>query len=245
MRGTFLAIGIACYVVFFATFLYLVAFVGNFPMLLWTVDKGPATSVEAALVLDLALIALFGVQHSVMARPHFKQRWTQIVPSALERSVYVLFASLMLIVLFIGWQPLVEPIWTVTSRVGTTILWTLFATGWAIVLASTFMISHFELFGLKQVWANLRGQADKAPRLTTPLFYRVVRYPLYSGFILAFWATPNMTLGHLVLAVGMTVYILIAIGHEERDLIAVFGDDYARYRARVGSLVPGIGRRRV
>ena len=243
MRGIFLVIGVACYGIFFATFLYLIGFVGALPYVPRTVDLGPAASPLAAIVIDLALIALFGVQHSVMARPAFKRRWTRIVPPALERSVYVLLASVALMILFLGWRPLPALLWSVTSPVGAGALWAVFAAGWGIVLLSTFMIDHFELFGLKQVWSKVRAQRDGPPRFLTPLFYRIVRHPLYSGFILAFWATPVMTVGHLLLAGGMTVYILIAIGHEERDLIAVFGEEYRRYRARVGMLVPGIGRR--
>jgi protein-S-isoprenylcysteine O-methyltransferase Ste14 len=242
-RGLFLAISLACYGLFLATFLYLVGFVGGFAALPRTVDFGPPAPLSVALAIDLALIALFGLQHSVMARPAFKRRWTRIVPPVLERSIYVLMASLVLIVLFVGWRPVPVILWSVTGPVGAAMLWAAFAAGWAIVLFSTYLINHFELFGLSQTWANLRGRDGAPPRFVTPLFYRIVRHPLYSGFLLAFWASPVMTIGHLVLALGMTVYVFIAIGHEERDLVAMFGDEYRRYRMRVGALVPGLGRR--
>ncbi len=241
-RSVFAVIGVAIYLIFFTTFLYLIAFVGDIPPAPRTVDTGPSGPVAIAAIINLALIALFGIQHSVMARPAFKARWTRLVPPALERSVYVLSASLILIVLFLFWRPIPHIVWTVDNPVGRAVLWVLFLLGWAIVLLSTFLINHFELFGLKQVWFNLTGRSDVAPRFRTPFFYQLVRHPLYSGFILAFWAVPEMTLGHLELAIGMTVYILIAIIYEERDLIAAFGDDYRRYRAKTGMLLPGIGR---
>uniref|UniRef100_UPI0035CA66B8 methanethiol S-methyltransferase n=1 Tax=uncultured Sphingomonas sp. TaxID=158754 RepID=UPI0035CA66B8 len=242
-RGIFLATSLVCYGLFLATFLYLIGFVGGFAVLPRTVDFGPAAPAPLAIAGDLALIAVFGLQHSVMARPGFKRRWARIVPPVLERSIYVLLASLVLILLFAGWRPIPIVLWAVADPVGTPILWALFATGWGIVLASTYMINHFELFGLSQTWAHFRGRQPGAARFVTPIFYRVVRHPLYSGFLLAFWATPVMTVGHLVLALGMTAYVLIAIWHEERDLVDMFGDEYRDYRARVGMLAPGIGRR--
>ena len=244
VRGTYLVAGLIAYLVFFATFLCLIGFVGALPALPRTVDLGPAASAPVAVAIDLALIALFGVQHSVMARPAFKARWTRIVPPALERSVYVLLASVVLIVLMIGWRPLPAPVWTVTSPPLAALIWALFAAGWLLVLLSTFLLNHFELFGLQQVWLHGRGRAATAPQFRTPIFYRLVRHPLYSGFVLAFWATPRMTLGHLLLAAGMTGYILIAIRHEERDLTDLFGDDYRAYRRSTGMLVPGLGRAR-
>lgn len=196
-----------------------------------------------ATVIDLALIGLFGVQHSVMARPGFKARWTQIVPQPIERSVYCLAAAAVLGLLYAFWHPIDGTVWDVTNPAGRTVLWVLFGLGWAIVFISTWLISHFELFGLAQVWRHWRGSQGPAVKLTTPAFYRVVRHPLYSGFLLAFWAIPTMSYGHLLLAAGMTVYVLIAIGYEERDLVGVFGDTYVDYRKRVGMLVPGIGKR--
>lgn len=242
VRITYVLFAAFAYAVFLATFLYLVGFLANLPIPLNSVDRGIAGDWVTAGVVNLVLIGLFGVQHSVMARRGFKAMWTRVVPEALERSVYVLTASVVLIVLMAFWHPLPYPIWTITNPVLAGAIWAIFAAGWAIVLLSTFLINHFELFGLAQVIRNWQGSAPAAPRLRRPLFYRLVRHPLYSGFILAFWATPHMTLGHLLLAAGMTGYILIAIGYEERDLIDLFGPDYHQYRREVGKIVPGFGR---
>ena len=241
-RGLYLAVGVAIYLIFFVTFLYLIAFVGNLPLVPRTVDSGPAAMTGTALAVDVALIALFAVQHSVMARAGFKKAWTRIVPHPLERSVYVLCASLALIVLFAFWRPILQPVWALSSGFGADLLWALFAIGWGVVLLSTFLIDHFDLFGLRQVYAHLRGHEVAEPGFRTPFFYRAVRHPIYAGFFLAFWAIPTMTLGHLVLALGMSAYMLIGIRYEERDLVTVFGDTYRRYRATTGMLVPGIGR---
>lgn len=242
-RGIYLLFGLIAYAIFFATFLYLIAFVANLPIAPLTVDRGGELGGAAlAAVVDLALIALFGVQHSVMARPGFKRHWTKIIPEPLERSIYVLLASLMLILLFLLWRPIPRVVWSVEAPVAVILLYALFAAGWAIVLLSTFMISHFELFGLKQVWGHAVKAEATQPEFRTPLFYRLVRHPLYSGFILAFWAIPVMTVGHLLLAAAMLVYILIAIRHEERDLIGQFGDHYVDYRSRVGMLAPKLRR---
>jgi methanethiol S-methyltransferase len=245
-RILYLLFGVAAYLLFFATFLYLIAFVGNLPWVPLTVDTGaPTGSVALAVAVDVALIALFGLQHSVMARPGFKRAWTRIVPKPIERSVYVVAASLALILLFWFWRPIPGSVWSVGNETGVMILWALFALGWLIVLVSTFLISHFELFGLAQVWGHARGRGEgPPPAFRTPLFYRWIRHPLYSGFFLAFWATPDMTFGHLLLAAGVSVYMLIAIRYEERDLIGAFGDDYRSYRDRTGMLTPRLGRRR-
>lgn len=242
-----LLFGVAAYLLFFATFLYLIAFVGSLPWVPLTVDRGGTVGpVGLAVVVDVALIALFGLQHSVMARPGFKQAWTRIVPKPVERSVYVVAASLALILLFLLWRPIPGTVWSVENATGAAILWALFGLGWLIVLLSTFLISHFELFGLAQVWSHARGRTDAAPpAFRTPFFYRWIRHPLYSGFFLAFWATPRMTLGHLLLTAGVSVYMLIAIRYEERDLVDTFGDDYRSYRDRTGMLTPRFGRRRV
>jgi protein-S-isoprenylcysteine O-methyltransferase Ste14 len=237
-RATGLFFGLFAYLIFFATFLYLVAFVGNCPQIPFAVDRGPEGALPLAIVVDLALIALFGVQHSVMARAPFKAAWTRIVPAPVERSLYVLLASLCLILLFVLWRPIPGIVWSVSNPVAAWALWGLFGLGWLIVLVSTFLINHFELFGLRQVWGHARGHDIPAPKFRTPLFYRFVRHPLYSGFILAFWATPAMSWGHLLLAAGMTIYILIAIVHEERDLVGLFGEDYEAYRGRAGKLIP-------
>lgn len=236
---------LVAYAVFFATFLYLIAFVGDLPIVPVTVDRGPAATLGTALAVNLGLIALFGLQHSAMARQGFKRWWTGIVPQAAERSVYVLVASLMLILLFWGWRPIPATLWQVDNPIGVALLWTLFAAGWGIVLLSTFLINHFELFGLQQAWFALRDRAAAAPQFRQPFFYRFVRHPLYSGFFIAFWATPHMTAGHLLFAAGMSAWMLLAIRAEEKDLIAVFGRDYEEYRARVGMLAPRIGKTRV
>jgi protein-S-isoprenylcysteine O-methyltransferase Ste14 len=245
-RIVYLLFALAAYVLFFATFLYLIAFVGNLPWVPVTVDRGGETGpLFLAAIINLALIALFGLQHSVMARPGFKRAWTRIVPKSLERSVYVVAASLVLILLFAMWRPIPGVIWNVDNAASAAILWALFGLGWLIVLASTFLISHFELFGLAQAWGHARGAAEPAPPvLRTPLFYRHVRHPLYSGFFLAFWATPQMSAGHLLLALGVSIYMLIGIAYEERDLISTFGEDYRAYRARTGMLAPRFWRRR-
>jgi protein-S-isoprenylcysteine O-methyltransferase Ste14 len=238
-RAIHLLFGILAYLVFFATFLYLIAFVGGLPYVPRSVDHGgDAASLVAALVIDLALVLLFGLQHSIMARKGFKAAWTRIVPAQAERSMYVLFASLALIVMFVFWRPIPVELWSVTNPWLVYMLWGLFGLGWLIVLVSTFLINHFELFGLHQVWNHARGQAMTEPVFRTPLFYARVRHPIYAGFVLAFWSTPHMTIGHFFLAAGMTVYILIAIRHEERDLISLFGDQYENYRGTAGMLIP-------
>jgi methanethiol S-methyltransferase len=243
-RAIYLLFGVVAYLIFFATFLYLVAFVGNLPGAPLTVDAGgPLRPLWHAVLADVGLIALFGLQHSVMARQGFKRAWTRIVPSPLERSFYVLFASLALILLALFWHPMPSPIWTIVNPMGVYAMWALFGLGWLIVLISTFLINHFELFGLNQVWGHARGAEPTAPQFRTPFFYRAVRHPIYAGFILAFWATPAMTLGHLLLAAGMTVYILIAIRYEERDLVDLYGDTYRAYRERAGMVTPKLRRR--
>jgi protein-S-isoprenylcysteine O-methyltransferase Ste14 len=242
-RAFYLLFGVLAYLVFFATFLYLIAFVGNCPVIPYAIDRGPEAAWPAAVAIDLALIALFGLQHSVMARQGFKRAWTRVVPEPIERSIYVLLASLVLIVMFLLWHPIPMVIWSVEAPWAVYLLWALFGLGWLIVLVSTFLINHFELFGLRQVWSHASGRAIPAPTFRTPLFYQRVRHPLYSGFILAFWATPAMSAGHLLLAAGMTVYILIAIRHEERDLVWLFGTQYQDYRRRAGMLLPRLGGR--
>ena len=233
--------GIA-YAIFFATFLYLISFVGNLPFAPVTIDRGPESPLAVAVIIDLALIAIFGLQHSIMARQGFKRAWTRIVPAQLERSVYVLAASAALIVMFLFWRPITTPVWAVGEGVAF-VLWLLFASGWLIVLLSTFLINHFELFGLQQAWLHMSGRESHAPELRQPFFYRWVAHPLYAGFFVAFWSTPRMTAGHLLFALGMSVYILIAIRYEERDLRGLFGKDYEQYRSSVGMLIPRFGRR--
>lgn len=237
-RSVYLLFALAAYSIFFLTFLYLIGFVGNIPGLPRTVDNGPNDSPIIAIIINTALIALFGLQHSIMARRGFKHAWTKIVPLPIERSVYVLLASLALILLFAFWRPIPADIWRVGDATGVLILWTWFAIGWLIVLLSTFLINHFELFGLQQAYLHARGRTSRPPRFRVPLFYKLVRHPLYLGFFLAFWATPVMSFGHLLLAVGMSIYMLIAIHYEERDLIHLFGKEYEDYRRDVGMLTP-------
>jgi methanethiol S-methyltransferase len=230
------------YLVFLATFLYAIAFVGNLPAPK-TIDSGEPGPLAAALLIDTLLLGLFAIQHSVMARPAFKRWWTRFVPQPVERATYVLLASMALLLLYWHWRPIPEPIWSVTDPTGVLVLQAVFWTGWGVVLLSTFLINHFELFGLRQVYARLRGETPPPPAFKTPLLYKRVRHPIYLGFLLAFWATPTMTVGHLLFAVATSGYILIGIHLEERDLIAMFGDQYRRYREQVSMLIPLPGRK--
>jgi len=229
--------GLASYAVFFVTFLYAIGFVSGL-MVPKTIDSGAAGPVAEALIVNLVLMSLFAIQHSVMARRQFKAWWTQFVPKSVERSTYVLLASLALVLLFWQWRPIPAVIWQVADpQVAMAITGLSFA-GWLIVLTSTFLINHFELFGLHQVANNLVGREMRAPRFRTPLYYNFVRHPIYLGFIIAFWAAPTMTAGHLLFAAVTTAYILVGIFLEERDLVELFGDEYRRYRARVSMLMP-------
>ncbi len=228
------------YVVFLGVFLYAIGFVGDFAVPR-TVDTGPEASLGQALLVNAGLLLLFAVQHSVMARDWFKERWTRIVPPHLERSTYVLIASLVLALIFWGWRPIPETVWSVGGA-GATVLWAIFAVGWLIVLVTTFLIDHFDLFGLKQVWTHFRGQEYEPPEFQEPALYRHSRHPLYLGFMLAFWAIPEMTVGHLLFAVATTGYMLVAIQFEERDLLRYHGEAYAAYRERVPMLIPWPGR---
>ena len=242
-RSLNMLFALAAYAVFFATFLYLIVFVGDIPVTMRTVDYGPAAPLIEALIIDIGLISLFGIQHSVMARQGFKSWWTRVIPKETERSVYVLMASAVLLILMNNWRPIDGIIWDVTNPVGEGVLWGLFGLGWLIVLVSTFLLNHFELFGLQQAWLHLRGRQAEPHQLRQPMFYKWVAHPLYSGFFLAFWATPQMTAGHALLAGGMSVYMLIAIRYEERDLTQYYGEDYKRYRSGVGMILPRFGKR--
>ena len=241
-----LALGyaLAAYLIFFATFLWLIAFMADVAVFPTTVDNAVnGSSLAQALTIDIALIAMFGIQHSVMARPAFKDRWTKAVPTSVERATYVLAAAIVLGVLLQYWHTVDGTIWDIRASAAAPIIWAVFGIGWAVLLLSTFLINHFELFGLSQAWFHGQMREPSPPVLREPLFYRYVRHPLYLGFVIAFWATPYMTVSHLLFASGMTAYILVGIAHEERDLVAHFGRSYEDYRRRVGMLIPGIGRR--
>ncbi len=241
-RILFFAYGSVSYLIFLATFLYAVGFVGNFGVP--TTLDGPATGpFWAALAVDVGLLALFAVQHSVMARPWFKAWWTRFVPTPIERSTYVLFSSLALAAMFAAWRPLGGSVWSVQDPTARLALRALFAFGWGLVLVSTFLINHFDLFGLRQVWLYLTGRPYAPVPLATPWPYRVVRHPLYVGWLFAFWMTPTMTAAHLLFSVATTAYILLAIQFEERDLAREHGAGYDEYRRSVPMLVPFARRR--
>jgi protein-S-isoprenylcysteine O-methyltransferase Ste14 len=241
-RIAFFIYGTLSYVIFLGTFLYAIGFIGNFgvPTTLDGVAAGP---LGIALAIDVGLLGLFAMQHSLMARKWFKDWWTRMVPKPLERSTYVLFSSLALILLFWQWRPLGGVVWSIEDPLARFILLGLFAFGWGLVLASTFLINHFDLFGLRQVWLYLLGRPYTALRFGTPGPYRLVRHPLYVGWLFAFWSTPTMTLAHLLFSVATTAYILIAIQLEERDLVREHGDSYEAYRRSVPMLIPFSRRR--
>ena len=229
--------GVIAYVIFLGSFLYAIGFVGNW-IVPKSIDSGDEVSFAASLLVNLLLLSLFAGQHSGMARPAFKQWWTKIIPQPVERSTYVLLTSLLLFLLFWQWRPLPQVVWSVNNAVGAVVLQSTFCLGWMVVLTATFMIDHFDLFGLKQTYCYLSNKTQASAPFRTPLLYRYVRHPIMLGFVIAFWATPTMTVGHLLFAAVTTAYILIAIQLEERDLVNVHGDDYRGYQQRTSMLLP-------
>ena len=237
MRFLIFLYGVICYAIFFGTFLYAIGFVGNF-IVPKSMDSGVEGTVIEALIINLLLLGVFAVQHSVMARKEFKALWTKVIPEVIEHSTYVLLSSLALLLLFWQWRPMGGVVWDVSGSYLGTVLMAISLVGWLLVLVSTFLINHFELFGLEQVFVNLKGKASTYGIFKTPGLYQFVRHPIYFGFTVAFWATPIMTVAHLLFAVGTLAYMIIGIALEEKDLVASFGDSYQKYQSRVSMLIP-------
>jgi protein-S-isoprenylcysteine O-methyltransferase Ste14 len=236
-RTLFFLYGVICYLVFFGTFLYAVGFLGNI-FVPKSIDSAATAPLGEALLINIALLGVFALQHSVMARQGFKKWWTKFVPVPIERSTYVMFTNFALILMFWQWQPIGGVIWTVQDPIMQMVMYGLFAFGWLLVLITTFLINHFDLFGLRQVWLYLLGKKYTNLGFVTPGPYKMIRHPLYLGWLFAFWATPTMTVAHLVFAIATTAYIFVAIKFEEKDLESIHGIDYSEYRKKVPMILP-------
>lgn len=236
-RIAYFIYGVTAYFIFFGTFLYLIGFVDNF-LVPKSVDAGTAGTVWPAIFINLSFILLFGIQHTIMARQSFKEKWTQTVPKPIERSTFVLITSLILITMFLFWQPLPQVLWSLENETARILLYAISAAGWTLVLLSTFLINHFDLFGLRQVYLNLIGKPHTPLQFKKIGPYKWIRHPLMLGFLVAFWSAPTMTLGHLVLAGGFTTYILIGLHFEERELVQIHGEDYIQYQQSTSKLFP-------